>query len=389
MIFTSNGLALLLGTLLAAACGSGAAASATPARKGTTDGKGRGRPGIIFPVEVLPALQARSRSTLKATGTIQANERIHVSAGLPGIVERVSFREGQIVGLNTVLAEIDPLRFELAVKSAEAELRQARSNRDEAVAANQRRRRASLAYPGLVASEELDSFRTKVQLSSERVTQAGLALQRAKLDQAKAYVRAPIAGIIQTKAVETGQYVQVGAPIAMLLRRDPLLLHFDVRERDAASLAPGMLVSFQTRSNERVWTGKITHVAQEADASARMVAVTAEVEVSDSGAELRPGTFVEVSVAVGSEDAVTLIPEFAVRASEFGFIVFVVENGVAKQRSVTLGPRTDDKQMQVKSGLAPGELVVLRGAQALRDGAPVKVVEEMPGTRENRPGALK
>ena len=65
------------------------------------------------------------------------------------------------------------------------------------------------------------------------------ALNQAKLNLRDAYVRAPFAGIIQTRTVQTGQYVQVGTVLATLVRRDPLLLRFRVPERDAAQLRSG------------------------------------------------------------------------------------------------------------------------------------------------------
>jgi multidrug efflux system membrane fusion protein len=100
--------------------------------------------------------------------------------------------------------------------------------------------------------------------------------------------------------------------------------------------------------------------------------VTAEVRDTNDGA-LRPGSFAEITVPVSSEKTSPVIPQTAIRASDKGFIAYVVENDAAIERILALGMRTADGQVEVLSGLKPGEVLVIRGAEALRNGAPVRV----------------
>jgi multidrug efflux pump subunit AcrA (membrane-fusion protein) len=90
-------------------------------------------------------------------------------------------------------------------------------------------------------------------------------------------------------------------------------------------------------------------------------------------AKLLPGTFAEVTVPVGSAPDTPVIPETAVRPSERGFLAFVVEGDVAEERVLELGLRTSDGLVEVRQGLVPGEPLVVRGGEALQDGARVKV----------------
>ena len=94
-----------------------------------------------------------------------------------------------------------------------------------------------------------------------------------------------------------------------------------------------------------------------------------------------PDVLTEVTVPIRSVRA-SVIPQTAVRPSERGFLAYVIAEGdVAKERVVTLGMRTQEGRVEVKDGLAPGERLVVRGAEALRDGAQVRIVQgpEMPG----------
>src|SRR5688572_9833015 len=104
-----------------------------------------------------------------------------------------------------------------------------------------------------------------------------------------------------------------------------------------------------------------------------MVELTAKVE-DPKQAELRAGAFAQVSVVVGgSERESPVVPQTAVRPSEKGFLTFVVEDGIAKERLITIGLRTSEGLVEVRTGLEVGETVVIRGAEALRDGAKVVV----------------
>ncbi|MGZ8710115.1 MAG: efflux RND transporter periplasmic adaptor subunit, partial [Thermoanaerobaculia bacterium] len=121
-------------------------------------------------------------------------------------------------------------------------------------------------------------------------------------------------------------------------------------------------------------SARITHVAAAANQASRMVDVTAHV-VNPDRPELRPGAFARVTVPIGSTRDAPVIPQTAIRPSEKGFLAYTVEGGVARQRILTLGMRTADGQVEVKQGLKPGETLVIRGAEALRDGAKVKVTQ--------------
>jgi multidrug efflux system membrane fusion protein len=205
-------------------------------------------------------------------------------------------------------------------------------------------------------------------MAAESESRAALGV--ASLNLRDARLKAPLAGSIQSRSVQTGQYVQAGTVIATLIRRDPLLLRFKVAESEAARLALGMTAEFRVAGGASVHRAKITFVAASAEAASRMVPVVAEVA---DDASLRPGAFAEVTVPVGVNEAALAVPETAIRPSERGFIAFVVEGGVAHERIVELGLRTPTGLVEVVKGLRPGESLVVRGGEALREGAKVRI----------------
>lgn len=350
-------------------------------------GEGRGSGPLEFPVEVVSVESRPVEYTVSAVGSVEAFERVEITSRIPGAVERVHFSEGNVVGPGSLLVEIEPERYRLAVRSARATLEKAQAAEAEAMTGLKRREMVNAQNPALVKEEDLDAWRTRVSTARAEVAQARSGLGLAELNLREAFVRAPAAGVIQTRNIQTGQYVQPGATLATLVRREPLLLRFQVPEQDAARIRPGMRARFAVRENVRQYSALLTHVAASADSTSRMVAVTAQVDDEERG-RLRPGSFAQVTVPVGSTVESPVIPQVAVRPSERGFLAFVVEGGVARERELQLGLSTDDGRVEVKSGVRRGEKLVVRGAEALTDGAKVRVTGPgaSPVPSAGRPG---
>lgn len=333
---------------------------------------GAQRRTVEFPVEVRPVESRQVEYAINAVGSLDAFERVEVTSRVVGAVERVLFTEGQLVEAGRPLIEIEPERYRLGVEAAEATVQKQLASKAEAEAGYARRQAASAKNPGLIRGEEIETWRTRVQTAAAEVAQAQAARAQARLNLRDAFVRAPVSGVIQTRTVQTGQYVQPGSVVATLMRRDPLLLRFQVPQQEAGPIRTGMTARFTVGEDNSPHTARITHVAAAASSASRMVDITANVERSNH-ASLRPGAFARVTVPIGDRVQSPVIPQTAIRPSERGFLAYVVDNGVAKQRVLTLGMRTADGLVEVKSGVTTGEMLVVRGAEALRDGVKVKV----------------
>jgi membrane fusion protein, multidrug efflux system len=367
-----------------AATGAAAAASGKPQGGGGKGGRGG---ALSFAVDVIPVEAKKATYLVTAPGTIEAFERVQVTARVAGAIDRIGFTEGQEVKKGDVLVVIDSERFQVAVNSAKAAVDKATASVDDADAMVKRREGASDKTPGLVTGEELASYRTKAVTAKADREVAIEALHTAQLNLRDSYVRAPIAGVIQTRTVETGQYVQAGYVMATLLRRDPLLLRFQVEPQDAPRLSGGSKVGITMRETQRAFTATITLVSAAADPVTHMVSVTGEVDDTEHRYWLRPGSFCDVNIDLSPDRSSPLIPRLAARATDHGYVAYVVENDVAKERVLALGMSTKDGWVEVRSGLAAGEILVVRGAEALAEGAKVKVTKVTPESLLTNPAA--
>ncbi len=364
----------VLALLALAACKRDAAPDA--ADGGAARGGGRGMrgggAGLTYAVDLLEVDAKKVDYIVSAPGTIEAFERVQVTARVAGVVDRVAFSEGQEVKKGDALVVIDSERYRLAVNSGKAALEKAQAAQKDVEGQVSRREGAMDQHPGLIPGEELATYRTRTLTAKADTAVAAENLKVAELNLRDSAVRAPIEGVIQTRTVETGQYVSAGTVLATLLRQDPMLLRFQVEPQEAPRLKAGMTATFTMRETQRTFESKITLVSAAADPTTHMVGVTAQVVPGDHKYWLRPGAFCDVSIDVGASRDAPVIPRFAMRATDHGYVTYVVENDVAQERVITLGMSTKDGWVEVRTGLKDGEWIVVRGADALSPGARVR-----------------
>ena len=192
----------------------------------------------------------------------------------------------------------------------------------------------------------------------------------------KAELRAPHAGVINTRTVETGQYVKMGNVLATLVDTRRLRLRFKVSETESLRARVGDTVTFRVAPlGPRDFPAKIYHVGEVADPATRQVEVLAWVP---NPGELKPGFFAEVTLAGESRKNALVVPEGAVQASEQGFVTYVVDKGKARVRPIEIGLRTGTGVVEILSGVKGGETVVVEGSDRLADGVAVKPVSALP-----------
>jgi RND family efflux transporter MFP subunit len=339
-------------------------------------GKPKAATKLEYPVEVAPLAIRQVTYNVLAPGSIDAFQQVQITSRVAGAVDKVAFVEGQTVKQGDTLVVIEIDRFQVAVDQAKATLDKANAAHKAAQAELARRQGAVAAHPGLVAGEEIEQYETSVASTQADADAAQQTLRVAQLNLRDAYVRAPFAGVIQSRTVQAGQYLQPGVVLATLLERDPLLLRFPVSEADAPRVKVGMTAHLTLRESPRTYDAKVILVAAAADPTTRLVQVTATVDDTDHKYWLRPGAFCDVNVPIGDARQGIVVPSLSVQPTEKGNVVYVVDAGnIAHQRAVTLGMHTPDGGVEVTQGLKAGELLVVRGFEPLSEGAPVQISE--------------
>jgi RND family efflux transporter MFP subunit len=355
--------------LLAVGCGR-EAASDSGLKKPKTANK------LEYPVEVIELGSRAVRYTVMAPGSLEAFQQVQITARVAGAVDRVAFAEGQTVAAGQVLVVIESERYQVAVEQARAALAKVKASEGAAEAQLARRQGAVSEHPGLVPGEEIAQYETAVATAKADVEAAAQTLHVAELNLRDSSARAPFAGVVQSRSVQLGQYLQPGALLGTLLQRDPLLVRFPVSEQDAPRIKQGAVAHLALRESPRTYDAKIMLVSEAADPTTRLVQVTAEIDDKEHRYWLRPGAFCDVSVPIGDARTSIVVPSMSVQPTETGNIVYVVDTkNVAHRISVSLGMHTPEGGVEVTQGLQDGQLLVTRGFEPLSEGAPVKITE--------------
>jgi RND family efflux transporter MFP subunit len=346
--------------LLVAGCG-GASGSTSAAKQ-------PGPPPIQ--VRVAPVVARDVVYDIKALGSLEADELVQVTAQVEGAVMLVRFSAGDHVTTDSVIARIDPDRYRLEAQRAEGAYKKALADQHRAEA--DLVRREALAQEQLVAAEELNRSRQETERLSADAAAAKATWDWAQENQRRADVKPSRAGVVNTKSVQTGQYVKEGDVLATIVDTSRIRLRFKVSDAESLRAREGENVSFRVGAlGERDFPARIYHVSDVADPTTRQVEVLAWVK---NPGVLKPGFFAEVTLATESRKAALVIPEGAVQASERGFVTYAVEQGKARIRPIQIGLRTGTGVVEIVSGLKVGEIVVTEGSDRIADGAPVEAV---------------
>ena len=345
--------AALVAGLAAWACGG------AEGRPAASQEAGAGPPAM--PVEVAEARLDTVVETLRATGQVEAVQSIELRSEVEGRLVGILVDEGTEVARGTPLFRVDDAELRAQVDRLEAELELAERNLS---------RTRELLERNASSAADLDEAE-----ATARSTRAQLQLQRVRLD--RTVVRAPFGGVVGQRFVSIGDYVNSATRLTTLQTVDPQRAVFAVPERYARRLERGQRITFGVAAvPDEEFAGIVDFVDPVVQLPGRTITVKARVP--DPGRLLKPGMFVEVRLATEVRPEAVVIPEEAVLPLSGGDYVWVVEDGRAGRRSVELGVRTPGT-VEVRSGVAPGEQVVVGGLERLSDGAPVRPLSDASG----------
>lgn len=320
-------------------------------------------------VEVAVATRDTLRVTVRAVGSLGADQRVELAAEVDGRVTGIDVEEGAEVRQGEVLLRIDEDQLRSQLRASAASL--ARARQEATNLERQRTRNETLLEQGAISQQAYDDLATRAEaaVADSQAAAANLALARTRL--ADATVRAPFAGRTGTRKVDLGQYVRIGDPLITLVDNDPLEIEFSVPERYLRRLAAGLGVEVEVASApDRSYDGKVTFVSPEVDVASR--AVTMKASIPNQDAELRAGQFANAVLVLKERPDALIVPEAAIVPRGGESLVFVVRDGEAHRHEVRLGAR-EPGRVQILEGITPGDTVVVAGQQRLADGTPVRV----------------
>lgn len=312
------------------------------------------------PVEVAPARIVDVTTDIRSIGSLQSDESVKVASEVAGRIQEIRFREGQHVKAGDVLVQLDAALVNASLEETEARLELAKANYERA---------QRLQQSGSGTTRALDEARAELNTSN-----ALLDSQRVQI--AKHTITAPFDGVMGLRSVSPGAYIAVGTELVNLEKIDILKVDFKVPETQLGRVGVDQSVDVIVDALPgQTFTGRVYAIDPLIDVNGRALSIRARLPNPDL--TLRPGLFVRVVLKGRDTRSAIFVPESAIVPRGQERLVWIVENGKAVQKKVTLGERRDG-EVEIVSGLAAGATVVTAGQGRLRANAAVEVVSAPP-----------
>jgi membrane fusion protein, multidrug efflux system len=362
-------LAILLGAAVALALASGAC-------------KPHGGPPQRPPmsVKLAPAVSLDAPVVLHAFGTTRERFSVDVVPQVSGKLIQTFMKDGSVVTNGQPLFLIDPSDYEIKVQQGEAAVAASRANL-KLIQMTVDRNEPLLAKE-LISQENFDTLKTQMKAAAAQVQADEAALQQAQLNLSRCTVASAIDGVCSKRFVDDGNLVAAGMTKLTNVRSyDPLNVEFSVSEQYLgvirAALAKGAVsIEVLPRGDTNAYPGTLEFVDNAVDARTGTILLRGLVPNPDL--KLWSMQFVEVSVMADVVPGAVMVPEGAVQMGKQGMYLFVAKpDNTADLRPVQVGIRYDS-QIQIVSGVAPGENVVALGQLMLYPGAQVVDLSKMP-----------
>ncbi|HEU5017272.1 MAG TPA: efflux RND transporter periplasmic adaptor subunit [Pseudolabrys sp.] len=337
----------------------------------------------------VPVLIARAKRAdvpvyLDAVGTVQAQNTVTVRPQVDGKLLSVTFKEGQDVNKDDVLARIDPTIYQAQLDQAKAKKAQ-----DEAQLANARVdlvRYQRLAAANAINKQQADTQKALVAQYTALVQADQAAIENAAATLGYTTITAPISGRTGIRMVDAGNYVRASdsnSALVTITQIKPIAVLFNLPQQDlervnAAFLkGPLTVQALSPATGAVIETGKLTVVDNQVDPSTGTVKMKAEF--ANGELQLWPGQFVNVRLLVDTLKGVVVIPTSAVQRGPNGTFVYVVDAQDKALMTPIKVQRQDESQAVVASGVTPPQRVVTTGFVQLTDGKTVSIGSNAPG----------
>jgi membrane fusion protein, multidrug efflux system len=309
-----------------------------------------------IPVAVTDVTRGSVEATYSVTAVLEAKVEARLTARVSGDVLEILVEEGEMVTAGQVMARLDTRRIELQV-------RQAQSTVDRL--SNELERSHALHQTSSISDEAYDRLRYDLEASRAE-------LQTVLLDRSYADIRAPIAGVVSQRLVKLGNHLSTGDHAFTVTQLDAIEAQVQVPQAHQGLVVSGQTVrmTFDALPGQ-VFDGLVDRVNPVIDPQTGTFKVT--VAPSGESAMLMPGMFGRIEIVHDQHDDALLIPVDALRREDDQQLLYVVADGVAHRRDVSVG-YSRDGMVEVLEGIAEGESIVVLGQEHINEGTVVATV---------------
>ena len=337
-------------------------------RGGPPNKAAAGPPVAAMTVTTATIRMAPITRTIDATGSVQAWQEVIISPEVGGYrVASVLVDVGDHVKRGQTLVQLSSDLLEAEVRSRRATLKSAEARSANADAAL--RRGQAVAATGALSKANVDQLEAEQISARSQIEIARSDLATSELRLKYTQVTAPDDGVISTRTVSVGQMAQMGTEMLRLVRQGRVEWRAEVPEARLSLVKVGQPVTLTSADGTQA-QGKVRIVAPTVATNNRTALVYVDLPVNSA----RPGMFARGSIGVGKSDAILVPVQGVVMQDGYAYVFVLKQDNVVERRLVKVA-NVQDGEMEILSGVQPGEIVAVKGAGFLKDRDTVKVAK--------------
>jgi len=379
---------------------------------------------IIIPVRTALVEKGEVNSFLKVTGVVEANETVRVTSEIMGQAKEVKVQDGKEVNKGDILIVLgdEQIKIQVAqaqatldsiqasydkiksgarpqeIKQAESAVLQAKINRDSAEENYLRMKKlfsekaiseqqyeqaknqyeiADVQYQSAQESYELvieGATEEDIKSVEAQVRQTKAALDMAKYQLKNTQITAPISGKVTSIVVSSGEMISPSIPLLSIIDVSRIFVKVGISEKDISKIKEGQTVDLEIDAfPEEKFQGEVVSKGVAVDQISKTLEV--KIEILQPEVDIPVGVFARGDILIKTNQDALVIPSSALTRKKNGIYVYVIEEGIARQKEVVLGI-IQDERVEILEGLSEEEEIVVLGNQELEDGLKVDVLDK-------------
>jgi RND family efflux transporter MFP subunit len=308
-----------------------------------------------IPVKVTTVQKGNLGEVFVTTGALEANQEVTITPKVAGRVAKIHVKMGDYVEANQVLVELEQNDYEIGLTSAEAAYKLSKENFERA---------KKLYAEKIISPQEFEGAQTEYQIKEAAYKQAKSQLEDTK-------IRAPFSGQIGFSDATLGAMVSQSTQLLSVVDLSTVFVTVNLSDSYISQAKIGQTAEISLSSfPEQTFTGKIAQIAPAADKTSKTFPV--KIVLDNSSHRFKAGMLAEARLSFNQRNDILKIPAEAIVDEVGTKAVYVVEKDTARRRLVTPGV-TDGKMVEIVSGLAEKEFIVILGQNNLEEGSKVVV----------------